>query len=199
MPAPSEPLAEIFKLTVLGHKSAEISRRLSDMGITMDTARIEKIQKRWGPEIVQWVREEYMDEVAVAIFDYRREIQGQMAVLRKRFLEADQSYEAWKEVKNQTFSALLEEYRNDPQPDLMKYLARANAMVEGMNIQKLAKVLKDLHGEEAKLLELAAKIDAKLQATSVTNNTTININDLVAEVYDHLCEQCKTKLTEVVA
>lgn len=196
MPAPSEPLAEIFKLTVLGDSPATISRKLSDMGYTLDPKRVETVQKRWGAEIVQWVREEYMDDIAVAIFDYRKEIQSKMHLLDKRFKEADSSYEDWKQIKGQTFAGLLEEYRNDASPDITRYLARANAMTEGMNLQKLSKVLKDLHAEEVKLLDLAAKIDAKFQTAAVTTNTTININEVAAEIYEHLCDECRGKLAE---
>lgn len=194
-----EPIVEIFKMDLMGHSDVEISRRLSDMGFTVPPDRVKKIRARWGVEVVQYLREEYLDDVAVAIFDYRKEITSKMSLLDKRFKEADSSYEDWKQIKGQTFTGLLEEYRQDPNPDITKYLARANAMTEGMNLSKLSKVLKDLHAEEVKLLDLAAKIDAKFQTASVTTNTTINVGDIASQIFEHLCDECKGKLAEQLA
>lgn len=193
--ASGEPVKLVVKQTVMGIPAKEIARQLNEMGINVTEKRVRSIQAKIGDEVFDVIRQEFMTEAASTIIDYRKQITTIAEIANKRFLEAQAAYEGYMNQKSRSFTELFNEFQQDPNPNIQDYVMRANALQEGMNIQKLSVVMKNISGDLAKWTEIAAKLDQRLGSDSV--KVQVNIESMVDRVYTLICDDCKLKLADL--
>lgn len=196
LPASEDPIGDIIRLRVLGHTYTEIQDHLQAQGYTITESRVKQLVNRVGEHTFDWIRENYLEEAAQTVLNYKAQIRDMMEQFNRRFVEAQQEYDEYKENREATLAGLFEEYRHDPQPDPERYARRAYAISEGPNIKRLATVMKTLSSEMTKWSEFGAKLDRQLQSSGV-NITQVKIESTVNQLFEKLCSSCRTTLAEL--
>lgn len=189
----SEPVRIVVKQTILGVPAKEISRQLQVAGLNVDEKRVRAIQKKIGEEVFEVIRQEFLEDSKRTILDYRQQILTVTDLANRRFLEANAAYEGFMATKSKSLTALFEEFQQDPNPNIQDYVMKANALQEGMNLQKLSVVMKNISGDLAKWTEIAAKMDQKIGMDTV--NVAVNMEAMVERIYSVLCDECREKLS----
>lgn len=191
-----DPVGDIVRLRILGHSYSDIQDHLEAEGYTISESRVKQIVNRIGQDTFDWIREEHLQEAAQTILDYRTQVKEMMEIFNRRFIQAQQEYDTYRENKHATLAGLFEEYRNDPDPDPQKYARRAYAISEGQDLKKLSGTMKKLSSEMHRWSDFGAKIDETLTEDNV-NITEINVESTVNQIFEVLCQDCRNEVAEL--